>query len=251
MQAVGGYNWSYDAARAIQDGVVLFTAREFDTGGNVTAAGIYQVQVAFDTGGGVTGPVAGSLALVVPAPLILNGSRGLFPDVSYISANGAGTELVYDRISDSALMRTAFPTSSTNHTALGITGRAPEWSPTEDLIAFSFAYDLYTADTSGGNVQKIVSGRARKGKKNGYSNDNALFSYNGDHLLFRRWFDPGGSAPTEVYRVAKDGSGLTKIANGLGADRLDGAVDLRHRVRRTMRLRGRLVRHSTRFTNRH
>jgi hypothetical protein len=215
MQSVGGFNWSYDAARSLEDGVALFTAREFDTGGNVTQAGIYQVQIAFDSNGAIVGPVSGSLSLVVPAVLVANGSRGLFPDVSYISANGAGTEVLYDRISDNALYRTAFPTSSTSHTSLGITGRDAEWSPTENLIAFGSGLDLYTATSSGGNVTRIVSGKARRGNKPGNSNGKALFSYDGEHLLFARWFDPPVGNPTEARRVTKTGSGDVKLDDAL------------------------------------
>lgn len=217
LQSLGGYTWAYDAARALQDGTVLFTGREFDGGGNVTQGGIYQVQVAFDGSGAITGAVTGSLTLVAPTPLV-SSSRGLVPDAGYLSANGDGTQLVYSRQSDSMIMRTAFPTTSNSHTSLGIAGFDAEWSPTEDLIVYS-AYDngrhLYSATSSGGNVTRIVDGKARRGNKPGIANWAPRFSPDGAHLLFRRSYDPPTGNPTEAIRAAKDGSGEVWLAEAL------------------------------------
>jgi hypothetical protein len=218
MQSLGGYNWAYDAARSLEDGVVLFTGREFDGSGNVTQGGIYQVQVAFDGSGAITGAVAGSLTLVAPAPLVTDGSRGLVPDAGYLSANGDGTQVLYSRVSDSTIMRTAFPTTSSSHTSLGIVGLDAEWSPTEDLIVYS-AYDngrnLYSATSSGGNVTKIVDGQARRGNKPGVANWAPRFAPDGAHLLFRRSYDPPVGNPTEALRAAKDGSGEVTLAEAI------------------------------------
>lgn len=93
-------------------------------------------------------------------------------------------------------------------------GWMPNISPDRTRIAFSSeragdGMNIYQMDPDGSNVTKITA--------NDFNSFHAMWSPDGKKILFQAF--PGGAAPTGgIWVVGADGSGLTRVLDGLMAE---------------------------------
>jgi Tol biopolymer transport system component len=83
----------------------------------------------------------------------------------------------------------------------------PAWSPLGDEIAFSHGNDLYLVHASGTTAPRQVT-------SGGGVNQRPVWSADGQQLMFQS----SRNGQFEVYRIRKDGTGLTRVTENSAAD---------------------------------